>query len=501
MKKEQPQIISIRRHPVIGMRMILSLAVSLLVSVTVIGVSWIAEHNAREVLHLEMQTHLLLEARHLALLSADALLTDFPELTLCPVVRKMQEERGDMAFAVVLDHAGLVKGHVDPRRIGQNWKRQGNMKPLSTTIQVGGGEMIMGNGELMMAQVPVRHVGGRRIGSAVVGLNRSHLEAMVTRARRELILVTAALLAMAVLLAVLLMRRLLGPVAELQRGLERIGRGDLDTPMHLKDGTELGQLADTVNEMARQVKDSQKEMLAKDLEIIETQAEVIHTLGEVVENRSHETANHTVRVGQYAYLLGTLTGLDEDEARLLKQAAPMHDIGKIGIPDAVLNKPGSYNDEEREIMKQHAAIGFSILARSKRDVLQAAAVVAHQHHERWDGTGYPRGLAGYDIHIFGRIVAIADVFDALSFDRVYRRALSQSKVLDIMRAGRGTQFDPHLLDLFMENMNDFVVLKSAYDDGQARLSPEQKLAIASALGPVEQMETETSEDQRVPVEI
>jgi len=501
MDKVKPQTISIRRRPVVGMRMILSLAVSVLVSITVIGVSWIAERNAREVLHLEMQTHLLLEARHLALLSADALLTDFPELTLCPVVRKMQEERGDLAIAVVLDHEDHVQGHADPRRIGQNWKRKENLKPLVTTIETGGGELVLGNEELILAKVPVRHVGGRRIGSAVVGLNRSHLEAMVTRARRELMLVTAALLAMAVLSTVFLMRRLLRPVAELQRGLERIGRGDLDTPMHLKDRTELGQLAETVNEMAMQVKDSQKAMLAKDLEIIETQAEVIHTLGEVVENRSHETANHTVRVGQYAYLLATLAGLDENEARLLQQAAPMHDIGKIGIPDAVLNKPGSYNDEEREIMKQHAAIGFSILARSKRDVLQAAAVVAHQHHERWDGTGYPRGLAGYDIHIFGRIVSIADVFDALSFDRVYRKALSQAKVLDIMRAGRGTQFDPHLLDLFLGNINEFVVLKTAYDDGKARLSPEQELAIASALGPMERMEPEPSEDLGEPVEV
>ena len=153
--------------------MILSLAVSVLVSITVIGVSWIAERNAREVLHLEMQTHLLLEARHLALLSADALLTDFPELTLCPVVRKMQEERGDLAFAVVLDHEDHVQGHADPRRIGQNWKRQENLKPVATTIEVVVGELVLGNDEMLLAKVPVRHVGGRRLGSAVVGLNRS----------------------------------------------------------------------------------------------------------------------------------------------------------------------------------------------------------------------------------------------------------------------------------------------------------------------------------------
>jgi len=501
MNRAKPQTIFIRRRPVVGMRMILSLAVSVLVSITVIGVSWIAERNTREVLYLEMQNRLLLEARHLALLSADALLTEFPELTLCPLVRKMQEERGDLAIAVVLDHEDHVQGHVDPRWIGQNWERQESLKPLATTIEVVGDELVLGNGEMLLAIIPVRHVGGRHLGSAVVGLNRSYLEAMVTRSRRELMLVTAALLVMAVISAVFLMRRLLRPVAELQRGLERIGSGDLDTPMHLKDRTELGQLAGTINEMARQVKNSQKAMLAKDLEIIETQAEVIHTLGEVVENRSHETANHTIRVGQYAYLLATLAGLDEHDARLLQQAAPMHDIGKIGIPDAALNKPDSFNDEEREIMKQHASIGFSILARSKHEVLQAAAVVAHQHHERWDGTGYPRGLAGSDIHIFGRIVAIADVFDALSFDRVYRKALTQSKVLEIMRSGRGTQFDPHLLDLFMGNINEFVVLKTAYYDGQARLSPEQELAIASALGPEEIMETVPSEVLGEPVEV
>ena len=496
MSRKQPQTDAVHRPRVISMRLILSLAVAVLVSVTVIGVSWIAERNSREALRLEMQTRLLLEARHLALLSADALLTDFPELTLCPVVGKMQEKRGDLDFAVVLDHEGVIQGHDDPRRIGQPWKMPEDLEPLSTAVELDPYDLMLGNGELLVAKVPVQHVGGRRLGSAVVGLHRSHLEALVTSARRELILVTAALLAVAILSAVMLMRRLLRPVDAIQRGLERIGRGDLDTPMRLRDRTELGLLADTVNRMASQLKESQKEALAKEQEIIDTQAEVIHTLGEVVENRSHETANHTVRVGQYAYLLAVLAGLDEKQALLLQRAAPMHDIGKIGIPDAVLNKPGHYTEEERELMKRHASIGYSILARSKRDVLQAAAVIAHQHHERWDGAGYPRGLAGDEIHIFGRIVAIADVFDALSFDRVYRKAMPLPKVLEIMRDGHGSQFDPELLDLFLENLNDFVALRKAHEDGHAKLSPEQELIIAAKLRPVRQVDKVPSDDPR-----
>ncbi|MBC8425345.1 DUF3369 domain-containing protein [bacterium] len=191
-------------------------------------------------------------------------------------------------------------------------------------------------------------------------------------------------------------------------------------------------------------------------EIIDTQREVIHTLGEVVESRSQETAHHVKRVGRHSYLLGRLAGLPEEEARLLRMAAPLHDVGKIGIPDAILNKPGKLTDREREIMQTHAEIGFMILGNSTRPVFKAASVVAHEHHEKWDGGGYPRGLSGEDIHIYGRIVGLVDVFDALSHERVYKPAMPLEKCLAIIREERGRHFEPRLVDLFLEHLDEFL---------------------------------------------
>jgi len=199
-------------------------------------------------------------------------------------------------------------------------------------------------------------------------------------------------------------------------------------------------------------------------ELQETQNEMILTLGEVVESRSKETANHVKRVGRYAQCLASLAGLDQHDADLLLHAAPLHDVGKIGIPDAVLMKPGRYDEEERGIMKEHARIGWEILRNSRRELFKAAAIIAYQHHERWDGRGYPCGIAGEDIHIYGRIVAVADVFDALSHARVYKPAMPVEECLQILRDGRGAHFDPRLIDLFFENIEDFLAIYTELAD-------------------------------------
>jgi response regulator RpfG family c-di-GMP phosphodiesterase len=135
---------------------------------------------------------------------------------------------------------------------------------------------------------------------------------------------------------------------------------------------------------------------------------------------------------------------------VLKDAVPMHDIGKIGIVDAILQKPGPLTTEEFETMKEHTTIGYEILRFSSRKLFQMAAIIAREHHERWDGKGYPNGLAFEEIHQLGRITCIVDVFDALSSDRVYRKAWDFAKTVRFIRDGRGTQFDPELVDLFFE---------------------------------------------------
>lgn len=202
--------------------------------------------------------------------------------------------------------------------------------------------------------------------------------------------------------------------------------------------------------------------LHHDLE--ETQREIVCLLGESVERRSRETGNHVRRVAAISEVLALAYGLSNEEAQILKYASPLHDLGKIAIPDAILNKQGIHTPEESVIMREHAEIGHQMLAPSKRKVLRAAAVIAHEHHERWDGGGYPRKLSGVDINIYGRITAVADVFDALSNDRCYKKAWPMEQVLEFFSAERGRQFDPSLVDLLFKKLDLIKEIQINYRD-------------------------------------
>jgi HD-GYP domain-containing protein (c-di-GMP phosphodiesterase class II) len=199
-------------------------------------------------------------------------------------------------------------------------------------------------------------------------------------------------------------------------------------------------------------------------EMAKTQKELLWTLSEVVESRSKETAYHVVRVGEYARILAQASGLSIDEVEILTTAAPMHDVGKIAIPDAILGKPGLLTPEEREVMKRHTVVGHEILGSSKRPLLRAAAVIAHEHHERWDGKGYPLGISGTNISMSGRIVAICDVFDALYNKRVYKDAWPLEKVLELFRKDSGTAFEPQLVDIMFSRLDDFLDISRRYAD-------------------------------------
>jgi HD-GYP domain-containing protein (c-di-GMP phosphodiesterase class II) len=199
-------------------------------------------------------------------------------------------------------------------------------------------------------------------------------------------------------------------------------------------------------------------------EVDATQKEVVYIMGKTGESRSKETGNHVKRVAEYSKVLALAYGMSDEEAELLKDASPMHDLGKIAIPDAVLNKPGRFNEEERKIMDTHAELGYNILKSSERELLKAAAIVAHQHHERWDGKGYPRGLKGEEIHIYGRITAIADVFDALGSDRVYKKAWPDEKTFALFKEERGKQFDPKLIDLFFKHIDTILKVREDFRD-------------------------------------
>ncbi|RXJ93415.1 regulator [Malaciobacter molluscorum] len=202
--------------------------------------------------------------------------------------------------------------------------------------------------------------------------------------------------------------------------------------------------------------------LHKELE--DTQREIIYKLGEISESRSQETGQHVKRVAEYSKLLAIKYDLSEEEINTVFTASPMHDIGKISIPDAILHKPGKLDEQEWEIMKTHSKIGYDILKNSTRPILKAAAEISHSHHEKWDGSGYPQGLKGDDIPIFGRITAIADVFDALGSDRSYKKAWPIENILDLFHKERGKHFDPNLVDIFFENIDEFLKIRDKFKD-------------------------------------
>lgn len=202
-------------------------------------------------------------------------------------------------------------------------------------------------------------------------------------------------------------------------------------------------------------------------EVKNAQEETIHRLSIASETRDEETGAHIQRMSRYCELLARHAELPEERVELVRVASPLHDVGKIGIPDRILQKPGPHTPAERQIMQTHAEIGYRILADTGYQVLKVAATIAHTHHERWDGSGYPRGLVGPAIPVVGRITAIADVFDALTTRRVYKAALDPHVSLEMMVAERGAQFDPHLLDIFVRSMDDVLAIHAAFPDETA----------------------------------
>lgn len=198
------------------------------------------------------------------------------------------------------------------------------------------------------------------------------------------------------------------------------------------------------------------------LELNETRLEIIHRLGIAAEYKDNETGQHIMRMSQYCQQIGQEYGLKKEELQLLKNAAPMHDVGKIGVPDRILQKPGKLDAEEWEIMKTHTTIGGVIIGDHPSTLLKTARIIALSHHEKWDGSGYPLGLSGNDIPLFGRIVALADVFDALTSERPYKRAWKIEDAIAEIKKGSGTHFDPDLVTAFNKALPRIIEIKQEY---------------------------------------
>lgn len=201
-------------------------------------------------------------------------------------------------------------------------------------------------------------------------------------------------------------------------------------------------------------------------ELKRTHLELIQRLGRAAEYKDNETGMHVMRMSHTSRILALALGFNEDFADKLLQAAPMHDIGKIGIPDHILLKPGRLDDEEMHIMQQHPMIGAEILANTKSDLIQLAHSVALHHHEKWDGSGYPNKLKGEEIPIEGRIVAVADVFDALTSKRPYKEAWPVEKALDLIKEQSGKHFDPEVVDALLRELDQVLTTVAQWQDGE-----------------------------------
>ncbi len=229
--------------------------------------------------------------------------------------------------------------------------------------------------------------------------------------------------------------------------------------LELESGHYRSLLEQTVLERTADLRETVAKLERSELELRSSREETIHRLARAVEFRDSETGLHIAQMAQYCELLARGMGLDAGRCELIRVASPLHDVGKIGIPDEILLKPGELTEEEREVMKRHTEIGYRVLAGSGSELLELAATIALTHHERVDGSGYPRGLAGPEIPLEGRIAAVADVFAALTSDRRYRSALPFEEALEVVRAGRGSQFDAEVVDVLLERPQEVLAIQ------------------------------------------
>jgi serine phosphatase RsbU (regulator of sigma subunit)/anti-sigma regulatory factor (Ser/Thr protein kinase) len=287
------------RARVLSLRWIVALGAMALTTAAVLSVGAVAERNTRRALTREIETRLMLEARNLALTSSEALLADFPELTLHPLVKEMKAEQPELALVVVLDHNGVIQGDPDARRLGTRFVPPEKLKAVAASQALAPGEAMISDGKMLIASAPVAHRNGREFGTAMVGLDLHYLDRMIGSARKQQTAVSGVMLAIGLAAAFALMSYLLRPIGPLREGIERIGRGDLDTPLRLRDHTELGMLAGAVNDMATALKRAQAEMVER--ERLAREVELARQIqGSLLPNRELTAGSYVVRGSQRA---------------------------------------------------------------------------------------------------------------------------------------------------------------------------------------------------------
>jgi len=232
----------------------------------------------------------------------------------------------------------------------------------------------------------------------------------------------------------------------------------------IKLGAYQNMLKDNKKILELEVYKKTKELQVALTEVQKSEHDIVSILGKTAEYRDNETSAHTLRVGEMAALLAKKFAWSDDDIELMRLAAPMHDMGKVGISDNILLKPGKLNEEEFAIMKQHSTIGHSILSQKNTPLLKLAAEIAHTHHEKYNGEGYPNAIKGDDIPLSGAIVAIVDVFDALLSDRPYKNAFTLEDTLKIIKNDSDSHFNPKVVELFMDSLDEILEIRARFKD-------------------------------------
>lgn len=326
-------------------------------------------------------------------------------------------------------------------------------------------DISIGKNKFIISAFPIYDFYGNIIGYIGSGFDESKIASIYGATISKIIPVEIIIASLMFLLTFVILSAFFKPFNYIIAGIEEIKSGNYNNLIKTETSSEdLRLLRDSVNGLAIALKDREARLLQSQNDLKETQQEVIFMLGTIGESRSKETGNHVKRVSEYSRLLATYYGLSEDEIIMITEASSLHDIGKVAIPDYILTKPEKLTYEEFEIIKKHAKIGYDLLKQSKRKIIEYAALIAIQHHERWDGTGYPNMLSKEDIHISGRIVAIADVFDALSSYRCYKNPWNDKDIQEYFEEQSGKHFDPALVAIFLNNYNNFLNIKSQYKD-------------------------------------
>jgi response regulator RpfG family c-di-GMP phosphodiesterase len=286
------------------------------------------------------------------------------------------------------------------------------------------------------------------------------------------LIILLACSAAAIFLLLAFSRYLTRPLSSVVRTIEAIIiKKDFSRRVEVEYADEIGHLASRFNLMTsnllksyNQVKDyAYKEVVARK-QVVQREYETLIILGKAAEYRDPETGAHISRVAYYSRMLARMVGEDEGRQNLVYYASPMHDIGKLGIPDSILLKPGRLAAEEFEIVKKHTTIAYDLLKDSRSPYLRTGAMIALTHHERFDGTGYPKGLQGEDIPLFGRIVGLADAFDAVTSKRPYKEAWDLDRAFALLDEEKGRHFDPRLAELFQECRNEVERIYAAHKD-------------------------------------